>query len=147
MNISKQKILFNEFVEKQRSLLESKGHDYANEDVLSNFKKVGAVTGNGATGAVLNLIATKVVRLANLLEKGADGKHESLEDTLVDLSNYSFLASCILNERKEDQLIIAIAKSTYNKHIDAEAELAPANFSKSVEEDESCVSSNSEGRV
>mgnify|MGYP003437870626 FL=1 len=110
MNISKQKILFNEFVEKQRSLLESKGHDYANEDVLSNFKKVGAVTGNGATGAVLNLITTKVVRLANLLEKGGTGKHESLEDTLVDLSNYSFLASCILNEQKAEQDLNSLLK-------------------------------------
>jgi len=100
MNNSNFKALLNSFQETQRTLLTSKGHDYANEDLLSNFKITAAVEGRSKEEVVLTLISTKVVRLSNLL-KSKNPKHESLEDTLIDLANYSFLLNACLRDKIE----------------------------------------------
>lgn len=88
----------NTFTEQMKSILLAKGNDYANEDVLSNFKLAGAIVGKDAVSNCLNFIGTKVVRLGNLLGNNKNPKNESVRDTLFDLANYCVLLDEILDE-------------------------------------------------
>jgi hypothetical protein len=70
----------------------SKREDYAStEDVLSNFKLVAQITNLSVDKVIDVFLATKVVRKCNLT--GSQASNESTEDTLLDLANYSFLAT------------------------------------------------------
>lgn len=97
MNKETQLNLFKKFTSKQEEILKSKAHDYANEDVLSNFKKVAHLKGSSNIDPILLAINTKIVRLNNLIDS-KEPKNESIEDTLVDLCNYTFLLYAMLNE-------------------------------------------------
>lgn len=105
MKSDRRKELFQEFTDSQREVLISKGNDYATQDVLSNFKLAGNISNQKANNPsainCLNLIATKVARLGNLLSAEGDVKNESVEDSVLDMANYTFLLFCILKENKE----------------------------------------------
>ena len=92
--------LFNQHAVEQAQLLANKGADYANEDALSNFKIVGEMLNMPPEKVALVMIAIKVVRLANLVDKDSV-RNEPLEDTAVDLGNYSFLFKALLTEQYE----------------------------------------------
>jgi len=49
-----------EFINKQVDILASKRNDYANSDVLSNFKDVASITQTTPAQVVLTLIGVKV---------------------------------------------------------------------------------------
>jgi len=70
-----------------------KAQDYAASDnVFSNFEFVAETVGL-PVGTVFNvLIATKVARLMQLEGAGDTPNYESIEDTLIDLANYSALS-------------------------------------------------------
>ena len=89
--------LLGEFYAEKKNILKLKGEDYANEDVLSNFKTAGANIGISAEQQCLSLIATKVARLGNLLS-GKTPNNESVSDSILDLSNYTDLLYCLVNE-------------------------------------------------
>jgi hypothetical protein len=88
-------------------LLKSKGHDYAGEDVLKNFKQMQAmcsllgVDTSKIEGVHMFYILLKIQRLCNLIFSGKKGKNESIQDTLIDLRNYVDLLNCTINEEKE----------------------------------------------
>lgn len=92
--------------EEAMSVASKKQHDYTSgHDALSNFRFSGYVLDffaqRGASPAVLgcvNMIATKLARLAELQGKGA--VNESEEDTLMDLSNYVDLLRAIRQEER-----------------------------------------------
>ena len=89
--------LLGEFYAEKKNILKLKGEDYANEDVLSNFKTAGANIGISAEQQCLSLIATKVARLGNLLS-GKTPNNESVSDSILDLSNYTDLLYCLVND-------------------------------------------------
>ena len=93
--------LLGEFYAEKKNILKLKGEDYANEDVLSNFKTAGANIGISAEQQCLSLIATKVARLGNLLS-GKTPNNESVSDSILDLSNYTDLLYCLVNEQITD---------------------------------------------
>lgn len=97
MNKETQQQVFDETVNQMRSIMLSKGDDYANDDRLSNFKKVAIMTNTTPEMVVLNLIATKVARLSELLT-GKTPKNESVEDSILDLANYTLLLKMIRHE-------------------------------------------------
>jgi len=92
--------LFNE----QRKILSSKGSDYAGADLLSNFRLAGMIVNQTSEHPdainCLNLIATKVARLGQLLNSGKHANHESIQDSVIDLANYSSLLYLILKMEK-----------------------------------------------
>jgi len=102
MTSDKRKELFTDFTDNMAKILISKGNDYATQDVLSNFKLAGNIANQKANNPsvinCLNLIATKVARLGNLLSTEGDVKNESVEDSVLDMANYTFLLYCILKE-------------------------------------------------
>ena len=102
MTRENQSELLAEFYAEKKNVLKLKGEDYANEDVLSNFKSAGANIGISAELQCLSLIATKVARLGNLLS-GKKPNNESVADSILDLSNYTDLLYCLVNEKKEQK--------------------------------------------
>ena len=103
MTSEKRKEMFTEFTDNMAQVLLSKGSDYATQDVLSNFKLAGGIANqqseNYAAISCLNMIATKVARLGNLLSKSDSVKNESVEDSVLDMANYTFLLNCILKDK------------------------------------------------
>lgn len=87
---------FDRFVEKQREVMLNKGDDYANSDRLSNFKTAGHICGLSPQQHCLAMIATKVARLGVLLDPNTGiPKHESVQDSILDLANYAVLLDMI----------------------------------------------------
>lgn len=82
------------------ALTTSKRHDYANADVLSNFKGVSraakelGINIGDPTGYALFMVILKIARLNNLLNSGKAPKNESVEDSFLDGINYFKLAYC-----------------------------------------------------
>lgn len=86
-----------------KAVLEAKSADYAQEqDVLSNFKTAGAICQLTSSQQCLSMIATKIARLGVLLS-GKDPKNEPIEDSVLDLINYSFLLMCCLEDEKKEK--------------------------------------------
>lgn len=80
-------------------LMASKGQDYANEDILANFKRmsilcdtIGINPARSPVDCALFLTLLKLDRWCNLRAKGATPKNESVKDTVADLHNYVDLA-------------------------------------------------------
>lgn len=88
----------------QKEVLSKKGYDYAGEDVLSNFRLAGMIVNQGSRNPdavnCLNLIGTKVARLGQLLSSGKHAQNESVQDSVIDLCNYSALLYLILKMEK-----------------------------------------------
>lgn len=91
---------FNQMTEQMRTILLSKGDDYANTDRLSNFKLAGSISGLNAELNCLSLISTKVARLGVLLNSDKTPNNESVLDSVLDLANYSILLSMILRDKQ-----------------------------------------------
>lgn len=98
MNQKKQEYIFDQTIDKMREIMLSKGNDYANEDRLSNFKLAGSICGLTPQQNCLSLIATKVARLGVLLKEKSEPNNESIEDSLVDMANYTLLLIMILKD-------------------------------------------------
>lgn len=92
-----------------------KGRDYAQEDVLSNFKVMAAVEcvlrsyGYGIPihtphGVAMWHLVHKLIRILNLWNKGIKPANESLDDSHMDLENYSELADeCYIDFMKNPE--------------------------------------------
>ena len=107
MTHEQQSKLLGEFYAEEKNILKLKGEDYANEDVLSNFKSAGSNIGISPELQCLSLIATKVARLGNLLS-GKKPNNESVSDSILDLSNYTDLLYCLVNENVAD--VVKVSK-------------------------------------
>lgn len=101
MNKSDQTAIFGDIHLTRMNLMSGKGHDYAGEDVLSNFKRMSQMAklldidvrrSSADCGLFLTLL--KVDRWCNLRQKKAAPKNESVKDTVMDLLNYVELAYC-----------------------------------------------------
>jgi hypothetical protein len=105
MTLQEQKQMLEIFTEKMKETVLKKGDDYAGQaDRLKNFKLAGNIAGDNATKNCLHAISTKVARLSQLLNSGSKPKNESVEDSLLDLANYSFLMVCILSEYNQEKI-------------------------------------------
>jgi len=98
MNAGQRSKKLDELYEQMKSVLALKGSDYATADVLHNFKAAAAICRITPEVQCLSLIATKVSRLGVLLS-GTEPKNEPVADSVLDLINYAFLLSCILEDK------------------------------------------------
>lgn len=100
MEIIEQENHLYDLIEVIKKTILSKGTDYANADRLSNFKLAGAIMGISGEQQCLSLIATKVARLGNLLnKKHINPNNESLKDSALDLICYGILLDMLLSEQ------------------------------------------------
>lgn len=91
------------------ALMKSKGHDYAGEDILKNFKQMHqmcfilGVDLSRIEGVHMFYILLKIQRLCNLTFSNKEAKNESIQDTLIDLRNYVDLLNCTLHEKEKQK--------------------------------------------
>lgn len=99
--------LFEQTNKEVKELLISKGHDYAGEDVLQNFKQLHQlllilkIDMTRIEGVHMFYILLKIQRLSNLLFSNKTAKNESVQDTVKDMRNYTDLLNCTLVELDE----------------------------------------------
>jgi len=99
MNYDTETKLAKDFYDDCLKTLVSKSYDYAQkEDCFSNFKTIAQIVDIPGYKTFMQFIVVKIARLAELLGQGKEAKHESIEDTLKDLSNYACLLSIYLKE-------------------------------------------------
>jgi hypothetical protein len=81
-------------------IIQKKNADYANDaDPFKNFRFAELVGVNPYRG-ILVRITDKLARVSNLLDKEAAVKDEAINDTLLDLINYTAILKAFLEEKK-----------------------------------------------
>ncbi len=117
---------FEEVLKSMLELVKAKSQDYAgSQDALSNLKmcEKGGIPAWKGIAAVR--MADKFSRILNFCKtEDCKVKTESLEDTLIDMANYSIICMIAyreLNVRKtdpngNDRCVIAVGSGLENKH-------------------------------
>ena len=84
-------------------LMKRKNKDYAND--LNPFKnfETSTLVGVSVEKAIMVRMLDKFTRAANLLGKDADVNDEKLEDTLLDLMNYTNILLVWLNSKNYEK--------------------------------------------
>ncbi len=102
MNILVQSV--KETYERALAICELKNSDYAEDaDPFKNFKAAELV-GLKPEQALLLQMTNKLSRIGNLLG-GKEAKHEAIEDTLVDLINYSAILKAYIEHGKKEDIV------------------------------------------
>ena len=71
---------------------DKKAADYSKDgNRYSNFEGAAATAGTTVDKVFLTLIGVKLARLVELIDSGKTPQNESVQDSLLDLSNYSLL--------------------------------------------------------
>ncbi len=87
------------FYEEAFKIMQNKNDDYSQEDnPYSNFELIAKMIGISTKKAIFSRMADKFARLRECLDKGTTVKDETLEDTLLDLTNYSVLLAGYLKK-------------------------------------------------
>tara|TARA_R100000697_G_scaffold121905_1_gene150102 strand:- start:235 stop:561 length:327 start_codon:yes stop_codon:yes gene_type:complete len=98
---------YDAIINKAKELCDNKNVDYAQQDEpFSNFEMVEAIKICNTSTGILVRISDKIARIANLLERNAEAavKDEKVEDTMLDLINYSvILMSYYMYEQKFEE--------------------------------------------
>lgn len=87
------------------ALLSAKSQDYARyDDPFINLRMAAELSGVGIERVALQYLAQKLVRLRNVCDNGAVAvKGELVEDTLMDIINYSVLLAGILEHKEHEK--------------------------------------------
>jgi hypothetical protein len=93
---------FKELLEEMWKIRSAKRQDY-NAGTMNNFELTSKLLGIPSHVGILVRMSDKLSRLGSFTQKGFNAVNdESIEDTLLDLANYSLL--CICEYRKEKGL-------------------------------------------
>jgi uncharacterized membrane protein YjjP (DUF1212 family) len=91
MTRTEQEKVFADLMVKCGDILLKKGNDYATVDRLSNFKEAGAVINIPPHMVALTMATIKISRIKSLSITCATPENESVQDSWIDLINYSIL--------------------------------------------------------
>lgn len=103
--------------EKLIKTVETKTHDYSgfNDDPFANFKAIEKLNVITTEQGFLTRMMDKFNRLNSFVKQGVcNVKDEKIEDTLLDLANYSLLMAGYIHDKKEEQIKIDIDKANNN---------------------------------
>lgn len=91
---------------KMHETIIAKNHDYGGEiDPFYNFKLCERLDVMSTEQGMLARMLDKVSRIASFIKQDAlQVKDESIEDTLMDLANYSILLLAYLESKREEKL-------------------------------------------
>lgn len=87
---------FKKTLDNMYLIMLKKNADYAKTDPFGNFKLVEELGITNVEKGILVRIADKISRITNLIDKEAQVKDESIEDTLQDLANYAVILKIYL---------------------------------------------------
>jgi hypothetical protein len=93
-------IKFKEITEKMNELVARKNADYAGaNDAFKNFKMCEALGVCSVEEGIVVRMSDKLTRISNLLNSEAKVADEKIQDTLLDLANYSIILSLVMSEK------------------------------------------------
>lgn len=90
------------FFESAKALLFSKGSDYASDESPYQNMMAGEEIGISIEKVCFLRMSEKMARIRNFFKKDLQVKTETIEDTLLDLANYTAFLHDILSKRKKD---------------------------------------------
>ena len=93
--------IFDEQVERSRSVLVSKAKEYATLDRLHNFKVAAALEGKSPAQALAGMMAKHTVSVYDMAESGEEYPIELWQEKITDHINYLFLLNAIIREGTE----------------------------------------------
>ena len=105
MNTTTFERLFEEQVNRSRSVLVSKAKEYATEDRLHNFKVAAALEGQTQEQALAGMMAKHTVSVYDMAESGLAYPIELWQEKITDHINYLFLLNAIVREERQCQWI------------------------------------------
>jgi hypothetical protein len=86
-------------------IINSKNKDYANsENPFKNFE-TSIILGITPEKGIMIRMLDKVTRISNLLEKEACVKDETIDDTLLDLINYTAILKAYITSKREEDVM------------------------------------------
>ena len=91
--------IFEEQVERSRSVLISKAKEYATEDRLHNFKVAAALEGKTPEQALAGMMAKHTVSVYDMASSGLVYPIELWQEKITDHINYLFLLNAIVREQ------------------------------------------------
>ena len=100
---------FDALTLKMRCIMIAKNSDYANQDnnPFSNFERVETLGIARTEVGFLTRMTDKLCRINSFVQKGELAvKDESVQDTLLDLANYSLLMIGYLKSKKKDGIAV-----------------------------------------
>lgn len=93
---------FEETLTEMYNIMKAKNADYANDwNPFANFELVEQLGITSLEKAILVRMSDKMSRIANLVEREAKVKDESISDTLSDLANYSVILKIFLDNKSK----------------------------------------------
>ena len=98
MNKTNFERLFEEQVNRSRSVLLSKAKEYATEDRLHNFRVAAALEGKTPAQALAGMMAKHTVSVYDMAESGLAYPIELWQEKITDHINYLFLLNAIVRE-------------------------------------------------
>lgn len=107
MNREEYERMMKKSLDRRLDISRRKGHDYATEDILSNFKRMAEVIRifrvdpRTPYGVALIYLLLKLDRLTNLLTRGVTPENEALTDTIDDAKNYLDLFDACFREAQK----------------------------------------------
>ena len=90
--------IFEEQVERSRSVLVYKAKEYATEDRLHNFRVAAALEGKTPEQALAGMMAKHTVSVYDMAESGLAYPIELWQEKITDHINYLFLLNAIVRE-------------------------------------------------
>ena len=103
MNTTTFERLFEDQVNRSRSVLVSKAKEYATEDRLHNFKVAAALEGKSPAQALAGMMAKHTVSVYDMAESGEEYPMELWQEKITDHINYLFLLNAIVRDGAERQ--------------------------------------------
>lgn len=94
---------FEELLTKMQEIHDKKAHDYSGKDDRFGNFRLAELTGIPMWHGIVIRLGDKFSRVCEFAKKGRlEVKDESIEDTLLDMANYSLLCLMAYYEEKED---------------------------------------------
>ena len=93
--------LHQELCSKGFELLKAKNADYSKAHPLGNFMVSEALQACSAENGIIVRMSDKLSRLVSIVEKGAQVKEESTEDTIIDVINYAVLLAAVIRYKRK----------------------------------------------
>ena len=90
--------IFEEQINRSRSVLVSKAKEYATEDRLHTFKVAAALEGKTPEQALAGMMAKHTVSVYDMAESGLAYPIELWQEKITDHINYLFLLNAIVRE-------------------------------------------------
>lgn len=96
-------VVHKDFINKMHDLILNKNADYTgnSENPFSNFEFSAELAGTTIEQGILTRMADKIARLKSFLKQGTlKVQDEKIEDTMLDLANYSLILAAYIKDKK-----------------------------------------------